>query len=94
LKGKERSDMMKEIHLQRFDLASKGNVTKYYQNSIDQLKVPCQDLAISERNDFGFRNRVRRRYGIRKKRELVRNRTPTIDYIKARRFRKKKENLL
>jgi exonuclease SbcC len=40
LKGKERSDMMKEIfHLQRFDLASKGgNVTKYYQNSIGSIK--------------------------------------------------------
>jgi hypothetical protein len=58
LKGKERSDMMKEIfHLQRFDLASKvGMLQSTTRTQLDQLKVPCQDLSDFERNDFGFRN--------------------------------------
>jgi exonuclease SbcC len=40
LKGKERSDMMKEIfHLQRFDLASKvGMLQSTTRTQLDQLK--------------------------------------------------------
>jgi hypothetical protein len=55
-----------------FDLASKVGMLQSTRTQLDQLKVPYQDL-ISERNDFGFRNRgCRRRYGItKKKRELV-----------------------
>jgi exonuclease SbcC len=59
LKGKERSDMMKEIfHLQRFDLASKVGMLQSTRTQLDQLKVPCQDLKRFRRNDFGFRNEV------------------------------------
>jgi exonuclease SbcC len=54
LKGKERSDMMKEIfHLQRFDLASKvGMLQSTTRTQLDQLKVPYQDLKRFRKKRF------------------------------------------
>jgi exonuclease SbcC len=73
LKGKERSDMMKEIfHLQRFDLASKVGMLQYYQNSIGSIKGALSGFEAISKETICFRNRgCRRRYGIKKKTELV-----------------------